>query len=412
MTLRWRLTGLTSLLLAALLSLGLWGLQHWATAQSYRRGQEILQAAGNRIRLGVADKISLRELIQEENKISQQPLSIALYDGNSLVDLAGHEPPSEGENWERLTLEVHNRRVVLGFPINQAQDALRRQAHFLAWIGGLVWAALTLTTYWVVGQTLKPIETLARQLEQAADTPGPAQVAAPSQDGELTHLTATMNRLLGQLHQRSARREQFHVAVSHELRTPLQALLGHLELALMRPRSAEEYQTALQQCKGQTVRLTQLIEALLLLNRLDYAPMPPDTIDLNESFAESSLPPDTEIQFSQQAVPVQASQPLLEVLLRNLLTNADLHRQPGTPIQITVGPDQLTLENIRPSQEPLDLDKLREPFYRAQTHAPGNGLGLALVSAVVERLGWQLQLEAPPGRFIATVNYGAGPPRG
>ncbi|MBN9418561.1 MAG: HAMP domain-containing histidine kinase [Candidatus Eremiobacteraeota bacterium] len=410
MTLRWRLTGLTSLLLAALLSLGLWGLQHWATAQSYRRGQEILQAAGNRIRLGVADKLSLHELIQEEIKISKQPLSIALYDGNSLVELIGHEPPSDGDNWELLTLEAHNRRVVLGFPIYQAKDALRRQAHFLAWIGGLVWAALSLTTYWVVGQTLKPIETLARQLEQAADKPGPAQIAAPSQDGELTHLTATINKLLGQLHQRSARREQFHVAVSHELRTPLQALLGHLELALLRPRPVEEYQTALQECKNQTVRLTQLIEALLLLNRLDYAPMEADTIDLNECFPEGSLPPDTEIRFADQEVSVQASQPLLEVLLRNLLNNAHLHRQPGTPIQVEIGPQQLRIQNLRPSQQALDLEKLREPFYRGGGQVPGNGLGLALASAVVERLGWQLHLEAPPGQFIATAVYQAGGP--
>lgn len=401
MTLRWRLTALISLLLAVVLSVGLGGLQRWAIQQSIRRTQEVLHAAGERIQVGVRDKVPLRELIREE----PQPLSIAVYQGESLVELVGHEPPADGENWQIQRLTVHDRTVVLGFPVYQSKEALRRQAHFLAWIGGLVWGLLTLTTYWVVGQTLRPIQDLADQADQAASQ-WPAQLAAPSQDGELVHLVATLNGLLGQLHQRSARREQFHVAVSHELRTPLQALLGHLELALLRPRTTEEYLKVLQECKTQTGRLTQLIEALLLLNRLDYAPVPAETVDLNECFSDGSLPPGTQIHFSQQSLRLPASQPLLEVLLRNLLGNANNHRTPDTEILVEVGRDCLRIENQRPSQQPLDTEKLREPFFRAsESTALGNGLGLALVSAVVERLGWELELQAPAGRFIALVRY-------
>jgi two-component system heavy metal sensor histidine kinase CusS len=402
MTLRWRLTALISLLLAAVLSVGLGGLQRWAIQQSIRRTQEVLDAAGARILVGVRDKIPLRELIREE----PQPLSIAVYEGDSLVELVGHEPPADGENWQIQRLTVHDRKVVLGFPIYQSKEALRRQAYFLAWIGGLVWGVLSLTTYWVVGQTLRPIQDLADQADRAARRPGPAQLEAPSQDGELVHLVATLNGLLGQLHQRSARREGFHVAVSHELRTPLQALLGHIELALLRPRTPEEYLNVLQECKTQTGRLTQLIEALLLLNRLDYAPMAAETVDLNECFSDGSLPAGTQIKFLQAELRLPASQPLLEVLLRNLLGNAHTHRKPDTEILVEVGPECLRIENQRSSQEPLDIEKLREPFFRAcESTALGNGLGLALVSAVVERLGWELELQAPAGRFIALVRY-------
>ncbi|MBS2035522.1 hypothetical protein JST97_11075 [bacterium] len=402
MTLRWRFTGLISLLLAALLSLGLWGLQHFATRQSIHHSQDLIRAAGERILVGVRDHIPLRELIREE----PQPLSIAVYQGPNLIELVGHEPPADGENWEIQRLNVHERQVVLGFPIYQSKEALGRQARFLSWIGALVWGGLSLTTYWVVGQTLKPIQELANQADQAAGNSGPTLLAPPSQDGELVHLVSTLNQLLGRLHQRSARREQFHVAVSHELRTPLQALLGHVELALLRPRTPEDYCKVLEECKTQTGRLTQLIEALLLLNRLDYAPTASEVIDLNECFPETSLPAHTQVIFLQAETRVSANQPLLEVLLRNLLGNADKHRSQNSQILVEVGPGQFKIENQRDSQTLLDPEKLREPFFRATGNStPGNGLGLALVAAVVERLGWELELQAPPGSFVAVVRY-------
>lgn len=145
----------------------------------------------------------------------------------------------------------------------------------------------------------------------------------------------------------------------------------------------------------------QLIEALLLLNRLDYAPIAEETVDLLDL-----LPGNAYLETELEQMTVKAPQPLLEVLLRNLWSNADRHRTPGSQIVVHLDEDCLRVENARDSQEVLDSRRLREPFYRPfPSTGFGNGLGLALASAVADRLGWQLDLQAPPGRFVATVHW-------
>lgn len=404
MTLRRRLSVLISCLLALVLGAGLGWLQYFSVRQADRRNLELLEAAGRRIQVGVGDAIPLRQLIQEEKKLSPAPLSIALYEGDRLVELEGHEPPLAEQGWLVRSFSVHGRRVVLGFPVVQTYEALQRQAYFLAGLGALLWVSLSGTTYWVVAATLRPIQRLADQAGEAIRYSGPAQLEAPSPDGELVHLVNTLNRLLDQLHQRSARREQFHVAVSHELRTPLQALLGHLELALLRPRSTSEYVVILQECTHQTQRLTQLIEALLLLNRLDYAPVARETVDLVEALPV--VPDGTRLEVGPEQLRVPGTLALVEVLLRNLLSNAERYRTPGSEIRVELSAEYLLVENVRPSQRELDVHRLREPFCRAEPgDAAGNGLGLALVSAVADRLDWRLELAAPPGRFVAQVFF-------
>ena len=118
------------------------------------------------------------------------------------------------------------------------------------------------------------------------------------------------------------------------------------------------------------------------------------------------LPGNAYLETELEQMVVKAPQPLLEVLLRNLWSNADRHRTPGSPIVVRLNEEGMRVENARESQERLDSQRLREPFYRPFPSAgSGNGLGLALAAAVADRLGWQLDLQAPPGRFIATLNW-------
>lgn len=171
-------------------------------------------AASRRIQTGADDSIPLRRLIQEEQKISLVPLSIALYEGGQMVELVGHEPPLNDANWQSTEFTLHGHRVVLGFPFYQTREALNRQATFLALLGAGLWLFLSGTTGWVVKATLQPIQSLADQTVAAARQSGPTRLHPPSQDGELVHLVDTLNGLLAQIHRRSAQREQFHVAVS------------------------------------------------------------------------------------------------------------------------------------------------------------------------------------------------------
>src|SRR5207302_7423918 len=108
----------------------------------------------------------------------------------------------------------------------------------------------------LVGQTLSPIHRLAVQASAASVEKMQVRLKAPSRDAEVVDLVDTLNGLLSRLAETAAVKGRFYAAASHELRTPLQALSGHLEVALSRGRTAEEYETFLQEASKQAGRLT------------------------------------------------------------------------------------------------------------------------------------------------------------
>ena len=67
---------------------------------------------------------------------------------------------------------------------------------------------------------------------------------------------------------------RFVADASHELRTPLALLRTELDLALRRPRSREELESALRSAAIETQRLSRLADDLLLIARADQGPLP------------------------------------------------------------------------------------------------------------------------------------------
>ena len=130
----------------------------------------------------------------------------------------------------------------------------RRQMDMLL-MGGLVVLVVGIGAWFVVGKTLSPIRRLAHQAANASAEKLDARLDAPSQDAEVLELVNTLNGFLTRMEETVETKGRFYAAASHELRTPLQALSGHLELALSRERSAEDYKAALEEAKKQSSRL-------------------------------------------------------------------------------------------------------------------------------------------------------------
>jgi signal transduction histidine kinase len=71
--------------------------------------------------------------------------------------------------------------------------------------------------------------------------------------------------MLGRLEESFSRMQRFTADAAHELGTPLTGLRTTAELALRRPREAEEYREALQQVVSIAERMTNLSEGMLAL---------------------------------------------------------------------------------------------------------------------------------------------------
>src|SRR5205085_2047936 len=100
---------------------------------------------------------------------------------------------------------------------------------------------------------------------------------------ELDDLGHAFNDLLSRLRVAYERQRRFSGDASHQLRTPLTVLIGQLEVALRRERTAEEYRRVLGSALGRAAQLGRIVEALLFLARTEEDAQLPESepVDLD-----------------------------------------------------------------------------------------------------------------------------------
>ncbi len=86
----------------------------------------------------------------------------------------------------------------------------------------VVLIGVALTSYWLAGRALAPVEAIRSRVAQVQGTAGlHARVPVPDGDDEITRLAVTMNAMLERLQVGSERQRRFVGDASHELRSPL-----------------------------------------------------------------------------------------------------------------------------------------------------------------------------------------------
>ncbi len=294
-------------------------------------------------------------------------------------------------------------------PLDAALNAL---VAGLAGVSLAVWLVALAASRWVCRRALRPVAAMAEVARvMRADDAG-ARLPPPGARGELEELHAAISGLLGRLHAALARERRFTAEASHQLRTPLGTILGQVEVALRRPRAAEEYERVLGVVRRQATELTRSVEALLFLARSDAdAPPPPaEPVDLRAwlpdyvgSLAAHHRHADVTFRPGTDApAVVVVNPPLLRELVGNLVDNALKYSPPDTPVVLRTGTGGgavvLAVEDRGPGIPPADLPHLFEPFFRsgAAIGRPGSGLGLAVAARVAAAFGGRVTAENRP----------------
>lgn len=253
--------------------------------------------------------------------------------------------------------------------------------------------------------------TLAQRLDVAA---------APS---ELRPLIDAFNAMLGRLQEGYARLSGFSADLAHEFRTPVANLLGQSQVMLAQPRSAAEYEQLIASNIEELERLARMIESMLFLARaqqeevvLARRPLAAreelrKVADFYEGMAqERGLALECE---GEATVPADAA--LLRRALANLLSNAVRHADPGSTIVLHAGRRgghvELSVRNDGAPIGPEHLAHLFARFYRAdpaRSDAEGStGLGLSIVSAIMDLHGGAARVETAGGRTTFTLAFPA-----
>ena len=86
---------------------------------------------------------------------------------------------------------------------------------------------------------------------------------------ELEVLIEQLNATFADLENAFAKSRQFSSDAAHELRTPLTVIRGTLEVSLSKPRTTEEYQEVISEVLNEVASLSQLVETLLIMTRIE-----------------------------------------------------------------------------------------------------------------------------------------------
>ncbi|HSC91977.1 MAG TPA: ATP-binding protein [Gaiellaceae bacterium] len=307
----------------------------------------------------------------------------------------------ELNRWRVLAAPDGDRVLVVARPLRQTEETLHRLFGGLLVAGPLGLLLATLGGYLVAAAALRPVESMRRRASViSATTPGARLPVPPSRD-EIRDLATTLNEMLARLEAALEHERRFVADASHELRTPLALLKTELELALRRPRSAEELRAAVGSAAEETDRLVRLAEDLLLIARSDGEALglriePVDLGELARStadrFGERASRERRRVTVEVPAgIEVPADRLRLEQALRNLVDNALGHGEGTVTISARRAGEVVEL-HVRDEGRGFSPEVAARAFERFSRGDDargrgGSGLGLAIVDAVARAHG-------------------------
>jgi len=292
----------------------------------------------------------------------------------------------------------------------------------------------------ILRTTLRPLRRVAAIAGRVAELPldrGEVALSMRVSDvdtdprTEVGQVGSALNRMLGHVgaalsarHASEMRVRHFVADASHELRTPLAAIRGYAELTRLTGIAVPpEVAHAMSRVESEAVRMTTMVEDLLLLARLDAGrPLAEEPVDLSRlaidavSDARVAGPVHRwQLDLPAESVAVVGDGARLHQVLANLLANARTHTPPGTTVTTSLRVDgdraALRVTDDGPGIAPDLLPEVFDRFTRGDTSrsraAGSTGLGLAIVAAVVAAHAGSVEASSQPGRTAFTVRLPA-----
>lgn len=363
---------------------------------------------------------------------------------SELEDLAGITPDAKphtvslGEDLGRYRVQaalVDNNAVAVGLPLREVQQTVVTLGVTLATLTVFGLILLAVTAALVIRRTMRPLEEVAN----AADSVAALQldrgeiteferiaVAGVDDRTEVGRVVTAVNAMMNNVESALVAREsseqkvrKFVADASHELRTPLASIRGYAELVRrMGGELPDDVERAFHRIESESVRMTALVEDLLLLARLDEGQaLTLEPVDVamiaRDSVSDVSLTGPTHIWAilgAEEPLFALADAHRLHQLLVNLLTNARQHTPSGTEVTVSVARegDEAVIRvadtgpGIPVEAQPTIFSRfVRVDSSRSRSAtSKSTGLGLSIVQALTAAHNGSITLTSEPGNTV------------
>jgi len=220
-------------------------------------------------------------------------------------------------------------------------------------------------------------------------------------DDEINVLVNSLNEFTDEINELIDRERRFTRDASHELKTPLTVIQGSAEFLAATVKSGPNQQRTIERILRTVRDMNELVNALLILARGNNK-LPEmcevsinDVVDRQLEQLKITHNQDEHVRVRvehRNQVDVTATPQFADAVIGNLLRNAFNYTRQGE-VHVTIDNGTLEVRNRGEGMQPVDADKLFEPFVRGEDagSATGYGVGLDIVKRLCELFGWSVQ---------------------
>ena len=215
-------------------------------------------------------------------------------------------------------------------------------------------------------------------------------------------------------------RLNFFTTIAHEIRTPVSLIIGPLQM-INEESSPSTLHASLQIIDRNAHRLLELVNQLLDFRKVEQQSLvmhfaPHNIYDLLQAVCVRFTPTfeqggkQFDISYPDRQFTAIVDREGVTKVVSNLLTNANKYARTRVQLNCYVEADgdhfRIEVSDDGVGISDADLKRIFEPFFQAQTHKPGTGIGLSIVKNIVSLHQGQVKVESQEGqgtRFIVTL---------
>lgn len=314
---------------------------------------------------------------------------------------------------ERIKFRVSVRQIggvtfYLAYDVSHHRDRIAQFRWSVAASLAATAIAAILLGLWLSGRLTRQVADLAARVKRLGDGTPSEPLAGHFPDREVKALAEAFDEFQLRMASLLERERTLTSDISHELRTPLTSIQTSSELLLQDEALKEKSRARVEKIARASRRLSDLINALLLLAR-EQAAGPRTTVELLECVEEAIEPIEERVAAKglelrvdvPHAHHVTVHRNALLVVLANLLGNAVSYTDRGS-IVLRARNNSIEITDTGHGVEPEQVPELFRRFYRGDgeggsgsgsSRAAGYGLGLAIVKRICDQSGWRIDIE-------------------